>query len=401
MSTPWFFLSYATVSERNDKQVEGFCSDLVEALRVEASLKENKVPAGEIGFCAPTEMTEGTNWPKELTEKLRTCRVLVCLYSDSYFKSEACGKEFKLFSSRLDASAATLAGAQSTPLIVPVLWTLPTGFPDTLPRAASDLHHDSPYFDKLRHARGLFYLRTLASHKSEYDEYVVHLARIIKTVAEQHPLPPLDRVPPFHKVWNAWVEPPAPPDAVEAALTAPRQISLSWEDNSADEVGFYVERLRYGGRAGFVKLKEIRADSVGYTDARVAPGTKYRYRVCAYNAGGCSDYVETDDVETPGQPPPPMPSDLSGSALSTREIELRWVDNADGQGSFKIERCDGPDRGSFNQVGTAKPGDVVYKDGGLTPATTYIYRVCASDANSDSDYSDEVTVSTPPPRSQS
>lgn len=397
MSTPWFFLSYASISDRSDKEVEEFSSDLVGALRDAASLKKNEISAGDIGFYAP-EMPEGANWSEELVEKLRSCRVLVCLYSDSYFRSPACGKEFKIFSSRIDAYVDALEPAQRPQLILPVLWTTPTDFPNKLPRAASELHYDNTHLDKLLNVGGLFYLKTLATDKSEYNQYVVHLARTIRKVAEKPVLPLLDRVPLlFEETWNAWVDPPAAPSGLDAAEVVTRQIRLTWEGNSADEKGFYIERLRKGGRANnFVNVKELPPSSSSFTDKVAASGTTYEYRVCAYNSGGCSEYTQVIEVETSGQPPPPMPSNLSAVAVSPRQVELRWVDNSGGIGSFKIQRCDGSDRRRFSDLEKVHPGVTSYNDFELTPATTYVYRLRASDDNGDSDF-DEVTIKTPEP----
>lgn len=421
MSTPWFFLSYASINNEHDGQVAKFCQDLRDALRVTAQLDKEKYKEEEIGFFAP-EMGDGKSWPKGVADSLRTCRVLVCLYSGKYFTSHQCGKEFALFSYRLDAHAAASESGERLPRILPVLWVVPDGFPNSLPLAASNIHYQNEYTDRLIKAKGLFQLKAVEDDSAEYRRYVFYLAGHINEVAKETVLKELAEADPFEKIPNAWVKPPNAPAALEARLIAPRQIKLTWDDGESDAEerepaagngsakparldGFHVERLWHGGRADFSKLKTVRADSFSYTDARVSSGTKYRYRVCAFNSGGRSEYVETEDVETQGLPPPPMPSSLSGDALSGYEVELSWVDNSGGRAFFRIARCDSPPDGSFKRVGKTETGVTSYRDSGLQPATTYVYRVCASNDNEDDDNnsdSDEVEVKTltppPPPR---
>ena len=58
------------------------------------------------------------DWRAGLPEALASSRVLVPLYSDRYFQSEACGKEWDAFARPANGSAR---GTQA-PAIVPVMW---------------------------------------------------------------------------------------------------------------------------------------------------------------------------------------------------------------------------------------------------------------------------------------
>lgn len=72
-----------------------------------------------------------------------------------------------------------------------------------------------------------------------------------------------------------------------SALAA-EQLTLTWDDNSDDELGFRLERSENGGP--FVLLASLGADVVSFVDTPLVSGTAYAYRVLAYNATGDSAY---------------------------------------------------------------------------------------------------------------
>ena len=92
---------------------------------------------------------------------------------------------------------------------------------------------------------------------------------------------------------------------------------------------------------------------------------------------------------------PETPTTLEAAPSSATTVDLTWVDNAAGGGTYKIER---KNTGSFIQVATAAAGATSYSDTGLTTDTTYTYRVRASNSSGDSPYSNEAsaTPSYPP-----
>jgi hypothetical protein len=97
---------------------------------------------------------------------------------------------------------------------------------------------------------------------------------------------------------------------------------------------------------------------------------------------------------------PVAPSKLSATTLSQNNVALVWQDNADNETGFKIERKTGT-TGIFVQIATigATAGSgsgVYYEDSGLTPGTTYCYRVRAYNTVDNSSYSDETCTTTDP-----
>jgi hypothetical protein len=77
--------------------------------------------------------------------------------------------------------------------------------------------------------------------------------------------------------------------------------------------------------------------------------------------------------------PPTTPASLTASGASNSQISLSWTPSMDssGIGGYLIERCAGAGCSNFVQIGSS--GTTSFQDGGLTPATTYLYRVRASD----------------------
>lgn len=109
----------------------------------------------------------------------------------------------------------------------------------------------------------------------------------------------------------------------------------------------------------------------------------------------CSTSTDSNsDSNTPVTPIVPLaPSYLSGDVLSTTQIKLDWLDNSTDEIGFKIERKTVST--NYTVVGTSNQNMPMFSDSGLTPNTTYTYRVCAYNANGNStSYSNEVTLTT-------
>jgi len=90
---------------------------------------------------------------------------------------------------------------------------------------------------------------------------------------------------------------------------------------------------------------------------------------------------------------PLAPTNLTGSVISTTQINLNWTDNATNEDGYKIERKTGS--GNYAVVGSTASNMTTFNDLGLTPNTSYTYRVFAfNSAGNSIQYSNEVTIST-------
>ena len=84
---------------------------------------------------------------------------------------------------------------------------------------------------------------------------------------------------------------------------------------------------------------------------------------------------------------------MTVSTPSTTQINLLWTDNSSDETGFKIERKTGAG-GTYAQIATVGASVTSYSNTGLTPGTTYFYRVRATNASGDSAYSNEASTTT-------
>lgn len=97
--------------------------------------------------------------------------------------------------------------------------------------------------------------------------------------------------------------PDDPPSDLQATAESSTSVALSWQDNSANESSFRLERAT--GNGAFFFALEVPADATEALDGGRAPDTQYRYRVQACNADGCSAFSNVASVHTDPAPPPP------------------------------------------------------------------------------------------------
>lgn len=96
-------------------------------------------------------------------------------------------------------------------------------------------------------------------------------------------------------------------------------------------------------------------------------------------------------------PVPPAPADLTAVAVASSEVELTWRAAVGRSSGFRIERRTGS--GDFTLVTAVAPDATDpevnrYRDTGLAPSTTYVYRVQAQNAAGSSGYSNEAAAIT-------
>ncbi|HSM37250.1 MAG TPA: fibronectin type III domain-containing protein [Longimicrobiales bacterium] len=186
---------------------------------------------------------------------------------------------------------------------------------------------------------------------------------------------------------------PTAPDGLVASATSSSEIVLEWTDNASNEDEFRVERRLDTGDA-FELVGGTGADVTTFTDDGLESGTTYVYRVQACNTVGCSEFSAEASATTPAPSPPEPPSGLTAEGISSSQIRLEWIDNADNETRFEVQRRRGQGGGGWDTVATVGTDVTTYVDGGLQKGTGYGYRVRACNDVGCSSYTSRVDAST-------
>jgi hypothetical protein len=90
---------------------------------------------------------------------------------------------------------------------------------------------------------------------------------------------------------------------------------------------------------------------------------------------------------------PAAPTSLAATASSSTQINLSWADNSNNETGFVIERSATSGSG-YASIATVGSNVTSYQNTGLTAATTYYYRVKATNSAGDSGYSNVANATT-------
>ncbi|WP_082396047.1 fibronectin type III domain-containing protein [Olleya sp. ITB9] len=90
---------------------------------------------------------------------------------------------------------------------------------------------------------------------------------------------------------------------------------------------------------------------------------------------------------------PLAPSNLEGVSNTTNSISINWVDNADNESGYSIERSLN-ENSNYQEISTVNTDVTSYQDENLNPNTTYFYRVRAYNDVGFSEYSNVLELTT-------
>ncbi len=184
------------------------------------------------------------------------------------------------------------------------------------------------------------------------------------------------------------------------------KVKLSWKDNSTGESGFLIQRSTDGINFSFYEL--VRENITNFIDENITEDEYYYYRVCAYDENGYSDSIyyyyyylthslpsgwllstfsNISEVITLS-----FPTSLNARPLNSEGICLEWKDNSTKENGYVIERK--REGENYATVVTLSANTTWYIDFGLTPKTTYFYRIYACNIYGNSEYSNESFATT-------
>ena len=91
---------------------------------------------------------------------------------------------------------------------------------------------------------------------------------------------------------------------------------------------------------------------------------------------------------------PAAPTRLTAGGASSSQVTLTWIDNANNETAYLIERCSGRACKTFVQIASVGANVTSFTNAGLSPRSFYSYRVRASNSAGISAYSNTATART-------
>lgn len=285
MSDYLYFLSYARDDRVNDQHrtIEKFSKEL------ESRVRMLYPGQGNTSFFDGSDIETGDNWPDTLSRALCTSRVFVPIYSPTYFTKDFCGREWQIFSDRLDAYKAQNPAAKVHSLIQPVLLMAPRDL-QSVPTAVSDVQYMSDVYPENYRTAGLQAIRRSGAGTASYDKFLTELARRIIEVAKQCPLPASDPCPDITEVANAFRGQGAPMGSVAEEVTktrGPRYVQFIFVAGKRSELRAIRQSLDCYGEEGGLDWQPFLPpveDEVAYLAQEIAAKEKLRYETVPVGA---------------------------------------------------------------------------------------------------------------------
>ena len=167
-------------------------------------------------------------------------------------------------------------------------------------------------------------------------------------------------------------------------------IGVSWVDQSDNESGFKI--LRKVNMQSWQQVFVTDENIAQFNDMDVSDGNDYRYQIIAFNGVGentpaASNLVELREIVTL----PEKPSQLS-SIVSSYTVVLDWVDQADNEDSYIVERMSLS--GQWLVLSNSVIGEQ-FTDHAVEIGSSYSYRVKAQNSAGSSAYSNVTEIEVP------
>ncbi|GAA2243064.1 hypothetical protein GCM10010368_04870 [Streptomyces roseiscleroticus] len=234
------FLSYC--GEDNDAYlVTDFFGDLCNEIRHTTTLAADDIGYQYMGMRVATE------WRKELTDALGSCKVFLAMISPRYFANDFCGKEWWVFAERQRMHIESTPCSESPQFIIPVMWEkCRLEGAAAIPKVASDIWAHDPALGRVYAERGLRQMVQLKKkYHVDYPEFVIALGRRVTELIEASRLPRYEVSENIDSLVNAFLapntdrrapEPTAPYDS-DPEPSGPRHVTLTVAASTRKEIG--------------------------------------------------------------------------------------------------------------------------------------------------------------------
>ncbi len=169
--------------------------------------------------------------------------------------------------------------------------------------------------------------------------------------------------------------PNAPSDIIASLSASQEMINVFWNDNSANEEGFLLQRKMNLANWETIALTAVNANI--YVDTNISAGNAYRYKVRSFNGSLNSVYVSSLEVSVEQaviKTKPLAPSHLVAK-LNTGIMVLSWQDNSDNENGFTLERR--IQSGIWQQLAELAMNNIQYSNRLLEAGKIYEYRLTA------------------------
>jgi fibronectin type 3 domain-containing protein len=181
------------------------------------------------------------------------------------------------------------------------------------------------------------------------------------------------------------------PSGLTATSIVQNRVDLAWNDNSTNELGFYLYQSLNGST--FTLIEGLVAGATETSVKGLSQDSNYWYRVQAFATGSTSAFSNTVALRTLPTIPT-APSNLSLLVGGTSQIQVSWQDNSTNEQFFNLFRS--TDGVSYPFGITLPAGSTTYLNTGLSAGTTYFYRINAANTGGTSGFAGPTSATTLP-----
>ena len=194
---------------------------------------------------------------------------------------------------------------------------------------------------------------------------------------------------------------PGAPQNLRATAAGPTVIDVDWDapasDGGSPITSYEVSVSADGGGSWGSPQTTVLTE---YEHRGLAAGVTRHYRVRARNASAVGPWTSAVSATTSTGTPPGPPRDLTATAVSSSAIDLSWSPPGSGGSSaitgYRIERSSTRTGGWGEIEDDTGNTRTTYRDTGLSPNTTYYYRVSAINSFATGDPSNVDDATTEP-----